>query len=337
LNCWKLAVRYATLHQHTRHTSPSEVQTGEFSFFTTQFSPMNYGKPALTFQQQIQLLESRGLSFTNKTAAEKYLSTISYYRLSAYMLTFQVRNDPSHTYLSNATFEKILRLYQFDRELRLLLFDAIEKIEISLRTQIIYHLSHTYGAHWYTDASLFRSSLEHQNLIEKINDVCNANDKEVFITHYLNKYTNPTLPPSWMALETISFGQLSKIYRFLNTPNELRSIANQFGVDIMVLGSWLHSINYVRNICAHHSRIWNKLLAISPINPRRTQFIWLSNRQLNQKKIYFTLSVINYMLRAINGQSDFALQIKKLMAKYPEVPTQNMGFPSNWQNELLWS
>lgn len=298
---------------------------------------MIYNKPALTFQQQIQLLESRGLTILNKQEAERQLSVVSYYRLSAYMLSFQVKNDPHHTYLQGATFEKILRLYQFDRELRIILFDAIEKIEISLRTQIIYHLSHTYGSHWYTDVNIFKSANEHQNLIAKINEVCNANDKEIFISHYLNKYTNPSLPPCWMALETISFGQLSKIYRFLDTPTELKKIANQFGVDIAVLGSWLHSINYVRNICAHHGRVWNKLLAISPMNPRKAKFIWLSNSNTNQKKAYFMLSVINYMLRAIQPNSDFSTQIKKLITKYPEVPTQNMGFPNNWNNELLWS
>lgn len=298
---------------------------------------MTYNKPALTFQQQIQLLESRGLTILNKPEAERHFSLISYYRLSAYMLSFQIKNDPNHIYLPGATFEKILRLYQFDRELRLILFDAIEKIEISLRTQIIYHLSHAYGSHWYTDATLFQDAREHQNILEKINQVCSANDKEVFIAHYLSKYTNPSLPPCWMALEVISFGQLSKIYRYLDTPTELKKISSQFGVDITVLGSWLHSINYVRNICAHHGRIWNKLLAISPINPKKTKYIWLSNNRLNQKKVYFSLSVINYMLRAIYPNSDFSLQIKKLITKYPEVPTQNMGFPNNWNNELLWS
>ena len=102
---------------------------------------MNYSKPAITIQDQIAKLKARGLRFDDEALAESYLSNISYYRLRAYTYPFQDNNDPDHPFKVDISFEDIIKLYVFDRKLRNLLFDALEKIEISFRTQIIYNLS----------------------------------------------------------------------------------------------------------------------------------------------------------------------------------------------------
>lgn len=112
-----------------------------------------YKKKPLTYSQQVDLLKSRGLHFENISRAERYLSEISYYRLSAYFLPFCSKKDKFN---DNASFDRILDLYLFDRELRLLVFDAIERIEVAIRTQMIYQLSHKYNdSHWQDNAALF--------------------------------------------------------------------------------------------------------------------------------------------------------------------------------------
>lgn len=167
---------------------------------------MQYSKPPLTFQQQIELLKTRGLIIQHLDLATETLKLISYYRLSAYLHFFQEQNSPDHRYRSGATFESVLNLYKFDKSIRMLVFNASESIEVAIRTQMTYQLSHAYGSHWYTDSALFNDIQKHQELISFITQYCQRRKVEEFIDHYRNKYTNPSLPPSYMALEIISFG-----------------------------------------------------------------------------------------------------------------------------------
>src|ERR1700755_1867919 len=118
---------------------------------------MNYSKPPLSILQQIALLKQRKLVFKDETRAFHYLSNISYYRLRAYTYPFQDNTKPDHPFIKPVTFEDILDLYLFDRRLRLLVFDALEKIEIALRTKIIYQYALNYGSHWYENMSLYRN------------------------------------------------------------------------------------------------------------------------------------------------------------------------------------
>lgn len=118
-----------------------------------------YNKPALTIEQQIDLLEQRGLTIADKERAARHLRNVSYYRISAYMLPYRILDaDGNHLdqFVPGSTWDDIYNLYKFDRKLRLLVFDAIERIEIALRTQVIYQLSHKYGSHWQDDTSIFK-------------------------------------------------------------------------------------------------------------------------------------------------------------------------------------
>ena len=160
---------------------------------------MKYTKPAVTFTDQIQLLRDRGLIIENDELAERYLSNISYYRLRAYTYPYQNNKDADHLFKQGITFDDVIALYTFDRKLRLLVFDAIEKIEIAVRTQIIYQWALTTGSHWHLEPHLFLNPHKHvENLASLASEI--ERSKETFIDHYKNKYTDPPQPPAWMSL-----------------------------------------------------------------------------------------------------------------------------------------
>lgn len=173
---------------------------------------MKYNKLPITVADQVEKLKARGLRFDNEVKAKNYLSNISYYRLRAYTYPFQDNLHDNQAFNVDITFEQIIELYVFDRKLRLLIFDAIEKIEISLRTQIIYHFALTHGSHWQLMPELYRDPMRFANHLDSLQKEIDRSN-ETFIDHYKSKYTSPTEPPSWMSLEVSSMGLLSKIFR----------------------------------------------------------------------------------------------------------------------------
>ncbi|MEI6890052.1 MAG: Abi family protein [Bacteroidota bacterium] len=161
---------------------------------------MRYTKPPITLPDQVSRLKSRGLRFVSDTESINQLSNISYYRLRAYTYPFQDNSDPNHPFTVSVTFEQIIELYQFDRRLSQLVFNALEKIEIAMRTQIIYIWAITYGSHWQNDPSLYRDPVKFANQINTLHSEIDRSH-ETFIDHYKNSYTIPPEPPCWMSLE----------------------------------------------------------------------------------------------------------------------------------------
>lgn len=309
-----------------------------------------YNKTPLSFAEQLALLQSRGLSVADEPKAISYLQQISYYRLSAYFLPYQAAKD---TFNPGTTFKQIIDIYSFDRELRLLVFDCIERIEVAIRTQMIYQMAHHYNdSHWQDNQSLFIKPYynkigikvdpfsDFQSIISKAKTV---RTPEVFIQHYLNNYGSPSNPPSWMCFELLTIGEMSNIYRGLSSNADKKRIASFFDLHPTVFISWLHSLTYVRNICAHHARLWNKELAIKPellLNPTGD---WISKPFNNNKRLFYFLCVLKYLLLRANPGNNLKLKIENLFAKYPTVPIKYIGIPTegigkilNWQNEPLW-
>jgi len=172
---------------------------------------MKYTKPALSITDQIAKLKQRGLRFNDEQKAAHYLSNISYYRLRAYTYPFQDNTNPNHPFIREISFEDIIELYVFDRRLRLLVFNAIEKIEIALRTKIIYEFSLNHGSHWHENANMYRNNYFFNTNINALYEEVDRS-AETFIEHYKNSYSTPQYPPAWMSLEVISMGLLSKLY-----------------------------------------------------------------------------------------------------------------------------
>lgn len=297
---------------------------------------MKYQKPPLSIEGQIKLLSERGLIISDKEKASHYLSNISYYRLRAYTYPFQDNRNLNHPFHKGVTFDNILDLYIFDRELRLLVFDAIERIEIALRTQIVHQFSLGYGSHWHEAPSLY-NNINHfvRDMYTLQKEV--GRSSEVFIKHYRKKYKNPLNPPVWMCLEVASMGLLSKIYENLKMNSEKKEIARHFGLaHPFVLESWMHSLSNVRNICAHHGRLWNRRLVKAPKLPKRTLNTWLGSQPADAQKSYTVLSCILYIMNIISPGHEWKTRLKQLLGESPSVSLTEMGFPENWIEEKLW-
>lgn len=316
---------------------------------------LQYTKPALTFDQQVAKLESRGLVFSDKEKAKRHLSNISYYRMSAYMLPFKIRNasgEPIDQFVPGTKWEDVYDLYKFDRKLRLLVFDAIERIEIALRTQVIYQLSLKYGAHWQDDATLFRAPQRNpktgkiydvfQDIQDHINEQLSTNKKAVFIEHYLNTYDDPPTPPSWMSIELLYFSELSKICKSLKNRKDRTDLSKAFGIgDDSIFCSWLHTLNYLRNICAHHARLWNIDMDVVPgkFYNKNQNYVWLEKAEVDtaqSTKMYYSLCLILFLLQTVNPNTNFRTRFKELLKKYPVVNVGYMGFPKDWETHPLW-
>ncbi|MBO9572290.1 MAG: Abi family protein [Chitinophagaceae bacterium] len=185
----------------------------------------------------------------------------------------------SHAFKFNSRFEDVIALYNFDRELRLLLFDIIERIEITLRTQLIYQLSHEFSPWWFQDTSLFINTTELIKSLANIEEELERS-KDIFIKEHRKKYKSDLrFPPAWKTLEITSFGTLSKLYGNLKpTVSSKDTIAAYFKtVNHTFLPSWLQSIAQIRNICAHHGRLWNKNLPGRPHLLPKPPAPWLIN------------------------------------------------------------
>ena len=296
---------------------------------------MKYTKLPLTIPEQILRLKQRGLKFDNEPQAGHYLLNISYYRLRAYTYPFQDNADDNHQFIKQVTFEQIIDLYVFDRQLRLLLFNAIEKIEVALRTQIIYQYSLLYGSHWHLIPGLFNNVMyfaEHTSALQReVN-----RSTEAFIKHYRNTYTDPSEPACWMSLEVSSMGLLSKIYANLKKDSTKDDIALHFGLkNVDVLGNWMFCISILRNICAHHGRVWNRRLSQITM-PRKTINPYLQNSSVYPNKLYAYIANITYLLNIISPGHGFTNNLMQLMARCPLLQEKEMGFPADWKNEPLW-
>ncbi len=296
-----------------------------------------YKKKHKTFDEQLELLKTKKLIIQNDGYALSKLKHINYYRLSAYFLPLQHKQNSAHKniFLPDTTFEDIIGLYYFDSELRKIIFEAIESIEIYLRTQISYVHSKKFGAFGYLDIDNLRTNLQ-ESFDELQTDIRKEKkrSKEVFIRHFKEKY-NTTDLPIWSAVEIISFGSLSKLFMLLKTEEQVEVIKDMDGINKIVFVKWLKALSSVRNICAHHSRLWNRTLGISFEVPRNnTKFIGLNQ---SKNKVFFALCVIEYILSCI-GEDEiiFKTKLKQLLHKYPNIDKRSMGFIDEWEGLDIW-
>lgn len=301
-----------------------------------------FTKPALSVAQQIDQLVERGLVIADRAAANRYLSVISYYRLSAYTLPFQIGN-PDHRFRPGADFNAVLELYVFDRELRLLLLDAIERIEVALRASMTNVLAMSHGPHGYLDPSIFDTRYDHPWLLEQLRRKCDGESNETFIAHYRRKYSRPEFPPVWMAMEILTFKEVSVLFSRLRDRKDKQAISHPWGLDNTVLRSWFRSISDLRNICAHHSRTWNREFGSRPLVPKKTPARWpdltrpLADPRIDPtRRLYYQIVVIEYLLQRANPESSWHHRLRSLLDRHPNVSRAHMGMSQDWWKDTFW-
>ena len=296
-----------------------------------------YTKTPLTFEQQLQQLKERGLIIDDDDLALFHLKTISYYRLSAYWHPFRkIEQDGvlSDDFEEGTQFTEVIRLYEFDRRLRLLVMDAIERIEVYARTLFTYQIGHRYGTFGHTMAANFHPNFNHAPWLEKLEEDA-AKSKDVFISHYKNKYAGfPTLP-IWMVTEVMSLGSLSFGYRGLKNDDK-KIISDEFALSHKCLGNWFHTLNYIRNVCSHHGRLWNRELAIRPSTMRARA--WNPPVTPRNDRIFYVLLILRYLLRNVYGSKEWKEQCDNLLKPIAEDRKWRtaMGIPGNWMEHPVW-
>ncbi|WP_373514120.1 Abi family protein [Persicitalea sp.] len=301
---------------------------------------MKYAKQATEIKDQIAQLKSRGLVISDESAAEQTLQNISYYRLAGYWWPMQA-DKTQHTFKPDSTFENVLAIYNFDKELRLLLFGVIERIEIAFRTKLIYHVSHEKSPWWFENPAFFKDATQHTKTLYAIDEELKRT-KEVFIKEHKRQYhTDTRRPPAWKTLEIASFGNVSKLYGNLNLSIKAKDlIAAELGtVNHTFLPGWLQSINQIRNICAHHGRLWNKNLPGRPKLLKNPPFAWIADvpPTNEHKMLYVHLCCMKYLLNSIDPGNQFTEALDNLLIKYPNIDPGALGLKPNWKNEPLWA
>jgi len=295
-----------------------------------------YKKPHLSFEQQAELLITRGLQ-ANKQELIAKLKVVNYYRLSGYWYPF--RHPGNDEFKPNTTFNKIWRRYTFDRQLRLLTMDAIERMEIAIKTSIIYHHSNVYGAFGYT-APVYLPNLDtkqYSSFIVKIKDAT-SRSKEAFVEHFNTTYGDThSLLPLWMAAEIMTFGMMLTMFRGIETKLQ-QTIAREYNIPDKVLLSWLVAINTIRNVCAHHGRLRDRVLDYTPMIPRANKYPqWHEPVSIPQDRIFGILTILKYMMNIVAPQSEWTKRFNTLLDKYPEIPIASMGMPDNWRQCPIWN
>jgi len=305
--------------------------------FLPFFLMVQFSKPFKTSKELLSLLESRGLVIPDKTSAEKFLEYTNYYRLTGYMLPFE---SHGHSFLPGTTFDDIQSLYLFDRELRSLVYEGIAILEVYTRAKISACLG-SMGPFAHFDKSIFYSGFHwedwHAFLVEEV-----KRSKETFVCHFRSTYDEWPNLPIWVSVELMSFGSISRLYCGIKRCYQ-KCIASNFNLRAPVLASWLHAIAYVRNICAHHARFWNRLLSIKPMILRR-DVAWSCFLQPTlQDKPFVLLTVLSELLKHIQAGTGMDIQwhskMHRLLSNPPNVPRfeQAIGMPSRWNESSLWT
>lgn len=279
-------------------------------------------KEPKSFIEQMELLKSRKLIVEDEKNALDRLQRVNYYRLSAYMLSFK----EGEVFYPGVTLENIFRLYDFDRKLRNLLIGSLEVIEISLRTHIAYYIAHKYGALGYKEPAFVGNQIYHNDNIEQLQREIDRSD-ELFVKHHHTHYGGNF--PIWVVVELTSFGLLSKIYKNMKIEDRETIAKEYYATKEFFLGSWLHSLATLRNICAHYGRLYNREFSISP-----KLFKEDKKNILREKTLYQMIVVIYRILKNTDEGDEFFDGLSKLFDEYDELDFTLIGFPEDWSTYL---
>ena len=330
---------------------------------------MQYGKQHLSFVEQAERLIQRGL-VANKQVLIERLKAVGYYRFTAYLHPYRLRNsDGSLTdnYQKGITLEKVWDIYLFDRRLRLLLLDAIERIEVAFRCLIAYCHTENASPFAYASPSYFPNWKHYEKILEKVRvPVLKNQGKGItpsnlagieFVDHFIQKYGDShTYLPLWMAVSVLDFGDITHFYEH-SSKNIRKKISREWGIDSKSLQSWLTSIRFLRNDCAHHARIWNKTFvrlpkfSITRTNEWNYVFDESSGKWRIPSKGETLPTVISsvsqlsplificlFLMRKVAPTSSWSKRLRDFLSDSQKdgINLSKMGLPAHWESHPLW-
>lgn len=279
----------------------------------------------MTVDEQVENLKNIGLIVDDEEYARRILNDISYFRLvKAYSLDLKAKNG---NYKERTTFGEIVDLYLFNANFRQIIFPEIEKIEINVRCRVANYFAEKYGVLGYLNAENFRDEKYHTEFLKDVKEEVSRNSRAPFVRNFNSNYEGGNLP-IYALVEVFSFGTLSKFYKNLHNQDK-KAIAKTFGVGYTYMESWLESISYVRNICAHYGRLYNAKLSKTPVLYKEYIQAGIGNN-----RIFGVLLCLKYLLKKDVHWNLFVDNIEMLFDKYECVRINTMGFPENWKNLL---
>ena len=284
-------------------------------------------QPSMSIVEQVENLKSLGLIINDEDYAKKILNDISYFRLiKAYSLGFKPKNGK---YNEGVTFEQIVELYLFNANFRQIMFAEIEKIEVNVRCRIANYFADTYSVLGYKESANFVDEEYYNTFLEDIEEELGRNSKAPFVRNFKENYEGGDLP-IYALVEVFSFGTLSKFYKNMKNADK-KAVAQSFGIGYTYLESWLESISYVRNICAHYGRLYNAKLSKTPILYKE-----YSQAGIGNNRIFGVLLCMKHILKNDVHWNQYVDQIELLINKYEKVDVETMGFPKNCKELLQW-
>ena len=295
---------------------------------------MLFNKPALAVLDQIRLLQSRGMAIANEARATRVLQHINYYRLRAYWLPFEalpaaLPTDAEHAFRPGTDFDNVVGLYVFDRMLRVLLLEAIERVEIAMRTHWAQVLAERYGSHAYLQRQVFQNSAIYEACLQNVDDELRRS-KETFVQHYRDKYTQPSRPPIWAVSELLTLGQFSKWLGNVKLRNDRQAMAHRLGLDETVVCAFAHHLTHIRNLCAHHCRVWNRKLTFTMTLPKRPAELAAQFNVAEDRRIYNTLVMLAWCVRTITPDTTWPNRLHTLLSGRTPHELKAMGAPADW-------
>lgn len=303
-----------------------------------------FNKHPQSYQYLISKLQERGLLVSDVELAENHLRNIGYYRLVGYGLPFEQRNkngSRSGKFKPETHFDTLINVYISDRKIRILLLSAIERIEVAIRNIINHELACKYNcSHWYLNRDLFKESdhFTHQNFLKEIKrhtlkNVIEGSEKErkreVFIQHYYSQYDHPEYPPCWMVAEILPLGSWSKVYEHLSISKDRKIISRQLDLPPATLQSWLHSITYLRNICAHHSRLFGRKFVIRPNQAKNTPLA-------TENQLFNYACIVYRLLKIVSPDSEWVNSLYDELSPMNEGLLDHYGFSLDWLDDPFW-
>lgn len=290
-------------------------------------------KPFKTIEEQIKILEGRGLIIEDRKKAEEILTHYNYYRLSGYTLT--LRKDDK--FFENVKLSDVMQIYNFDADLRSILLYILEYIEVSFRTYIGYRHSKEYGPLGYLNSKNFEDIERFFKFKEDFDEAVKNNEKsEIFIRHHKDKYDGSF--PMWVVVELLSFGTLSKLFKNLCNDTRKCICRDHYGlISEDYIGNWLQGLTILRNICAHRGRIYNRYINFSmPLSNKDKKKFKESGFDIQNisKQLFTYVFIIEKLVQDDEVWQNFIYRFEKLLINYSFVKLSFYGFPDNWREFL---